>query len=120
MPVSLFTDGIEPLDPDAPIWRFMEFWKFQDLLRGYLYFHRADLFDDETEGLPLDNYEQTLGLNPYALDDIQKRNYHVGFDAQIRQSYYLSCWNLVGDETARMWTAMRRETVWQSARPTRG
>ncbi len=33
MPVSLFTAGIEPEDPDTPIWRFMEFWKFQGLIR---------------------------------------------------------------------------------------
>jgi hypothetical protein len=51
MPVALFTDGIEPEDQNLPIWRFLEFWKFQDLMNGHIYFHRADLFDGETEGL---------------------------------------------------------------------
>ena len=103
MPVSLFTAGIEPRDPNMPIWRFLEFWKFQDLMKGHMYFHRADLFDDETEGLPLDDYIHTLGLNPYDLDDIQKRNDALGFDAQVRQGYYITCWYLAGEETAKMW-----------------
>ena len=85
MPVSLFTAGIEPADLNTPIWRFMEHWKFQDLMKGQMYFRRADLFDDESEGLPLDDYVHTLGLNPHDLNDIQKRNDALGFDAQIRQ-----------------------------------
>ena len=54
MPVSLFTDGLEPTNADATLWRFMEFWKFRNLIEtGTLYFCRADKFaDDETEGLP--------------------------------------------------------------------
>lgn len=103
MPVSLFTAGIEPEDPDTPIRRFMEFWKFQDLMKGHMYFRRADLFDDETEGLPLDDYIHTLGLNPYDLNDIQTRNHALGFDAQMRQGFYMTCWYLAGEETARMW-----------------
>src|SRR4249920_3421247 len=105
MSVELFTDGIEPQDPETPIWRFMEFWKFEDLMRGDLYFHRADLFDDESEGLPPKEYERVLGLSRYDLNDIQERNYAIGFDAQIRQGYYLNCWYSAGEETAKMWHA---------------
>jgi hypothetical protein len=44
--VERFTDGLEP-DPEADIWRFMEIWKFQDLMtKSELYFCRADRFDD--------------------------------------------------------------------------
>ena len=59
MPVSTFVYGIEPDDPNAPIWRFLQFWKFQDLTTGHMYFHRADLYEDNDpqEGLPIDNYE---------------------------------------------------------------
>ncbi len=103
MPVQLFTDGIEPEDLETPILRFMELWKFQDLLTGRLYFRRADLFEDESEGLPLDDYWETLNLNRYDLNDIQNRNYHLGFDAQIRQSYFITCWYLGGNERVRMW-----------------
>lgn len=103
MPVQLFTDGVEPADPDVPILRFMERWKFEDLLKGRMYFRRADLFDDETEGLPLDGYWHTLNLDPYDVNDIQTRNYHLGFDAQIRQSYFIACWYLGLNEPVRMW-----------------
>lgn len=105
MPVQLFTDGIEPDDPETPILRFMERWKFEDLLKGRMYFRRADLFDDESEGLPLDEYWQTLNLNRYDLNDIQTRNYHLGFDAQIRQSYFISCWYRGLNEPLKMWRA---------------
>jgi hypothetical protein len=55
MPVELFTDALEPSDKDAVIWRFMELWKFARLLEtGRLYFCRADLFEDDEEGLPPD------------------------------------------------------------------
>src|SRR5688500_15168241 len=49
MPTQLFTDGVEPEDSDTPILRFMERWKFEDLLTGRMYFRRADLFEDESE-----------------------------------------------------------------------
>jgi hypothetical protein len=104
MSVSLFTAGIEPKDPDTPIWRFMEFWKFRDLMKGHMYFRRADKFDgDETEGLPEDEYIGTLGLNPYDLNDVQTPNNALGFDAQMRQSFFITCWYLAGEETASMW-----------------
>ena len=103
MPVQLFTDGIEPPDLDTPILRFMERWKFEDLLKGRMYFRRADLFDDESEGLPLDEYWQTLNLNPLDPNDVHTRNYHLGFDAQIRQSYFITCWYLGLNEPVRMW-----------------
>jgi hypothetical protein len=103
MPVQRFTDGIEPKDPDTPILRFMERWKFEHLLKGRLYFRRADLFEDESEGLPLDEYWQTLNLDPHDLNDIQKRNYHLGFDAQIRQSYFIGCWYQGINERVRIW-----------------
>lgn len=52
MPVEMFPDGLEPPDPDAVIWRFMDLWKFERLLNdGALYFRRADLFLDQYEGL---------------------------------------------------------------------
>ena len=103
MPVQLFTDGIEPPDLDTPILRFMERWKFEDLLNDRMHFRRADLFEDESEGLPLDDYWQTLNLNPLDLNDTQTRNYHLGFDAQLRQSYFVACWYLGLNEPVRMW-----------------
>lgn len=103
MPVSLFTDGIEPEDLNADIWRFMDLRKFSDLLTGQMYFRRADLFTDRSEGLPPEEYEHVLNLNRYDLKDVRERNNSIGFIAQMRQSYYISCWYLFGEETAAMW-----------------
>jgi hypothetical protein len=101
MAVGLFAGGIEPNDPDTPVFRFLEFWKFEDLLCGHLYFRRIDRLDDQREAIPFDDDYRLLGLNPYSLDDRQTSNHHVGFAAQMRQSYYISSWNTV--ETLRMW-----------------
>lgn len=109
MPTQLFTDGVEPEDPDTPILRYMERWKFEDLLTGRMYFRRADLFEDESEGLPLDEYWQTLNLNRLDLNDIQIRNQHLGFDAQIRQSYFIGCWYLGLEEQVRMWRSYAKD-----------
>jgi hypothetical protein len=46
MAVETFVFGIEPEDLNTPIWRFLEFWKFQDLMKGHMYFHRADLYEE--------------------------------------------------------------------------
>jgi hypothetical protein len=103
MAVDNFLYGIEPDDLNAPIWRFLEFWKFEDLMRGHMYFHRADLYEDNDphEGLPLDNYQ--TGRHPLDINDIRSRDSELGFDAQIRQSFYICCWYLAGSENAKMW-----------------
>jgi hypothetical protein len=50
MPVVSYYSQKEPA-ADAVIWRFMDLRKFRDLMASEeLYFRRADLFDDETEG----------------------------------------------------------------------
>src|SRR5207244_8538704 len=73
MPVEMFTDGLEPRDKEATIWRFMNLVRFKDLMStGELYFCRADLFDDESEGLPPEDYIHVLGLNPLDIRDRQK------------------------------------------------
>jgi hypothetical protein len=56
-----------------------------------------------TQGLPLDEYWQTLNLNRLDFNDIQIRNQHLGFDVQIRQSYFIACWYLGLEGQVRMW-----------------
>jgi hypothetical protein len=64
MPVEPFVDSPEPRDPQAPLWRYIEFWKFKDLVEsGELYMRRADRLNDEHEGLPAAEYERVLNLN---------------------------------------------------------
>lgn len=101
MPVELFTDGIEPDDPDAAICRFMSIEKLKDLMEtGELYFRRADLFDDEAEGLPPDEYIPMLGLDPA---DTLGVNHEIGSIAQFREAFFINCWYLLVEETLAMW-----------------
>jgi hypothetical protein len=104
MPITSYVDQLEPSE-DAAIWRFMDLFKFRDLVASEeLYFCRADLFTDESEGLPPELYAMgVLGLDPYDIGDRVKLNNHLGFLAQNRESYYISCWHLYRQETLDMW-----------------
>ena len=105
MAVKLFTDGIEPDDLDAPVWRFLNQQKFEDLLStGELYFPRADLFkQDDQEGLPPEDYLPALRMDRFDLRDALELNHHIGAVRQFRESFYVSCWHLFHQETLAMW-----------------
>jgi hypothetical protein len=104
MPVVPYLNQIEPSE-DAVIWRFIDLRKFRDLMASEeLYFRRTDLLFDKTEGLPLDQYaRRVLGLDPYGINDCVSPNNHLGFFAQNREFYYITCWQLYGEETLDMW-----------------
>ncbi len=56
--------GFELLDDRVPIWRFMRMSTFAKFIESRsLYFCRADLFDDEHEGLPLEEYARHVIAN---------------------------------------------------------
>jgi hypothetical protein len=105
MPLETYPDQSEPGNHDAVIWRFMNMAKFHDLMTtGELYFCRADCFpNDEKEGLPPEEYLPILGLNPFDLHDRQNLNDSLGCAAQFREAFYISCWHLFHEETAKMW-----------------
>lgn len=104
MPLAPYVNQVEPSE-DAVIWRFMDLYKFRDLVASEeLYFRRADLFSDRSEGLPPEDYAmRVLGLDPYDINDRVNLNGHLGFLAQNRESYYISCWHLYRQETLDMW-----------------
>jgi hypothetical protein len=104
MPLLPYTNRLEPAD-DAAIWRYLDLRKFRDLVANEeLYFRRADLFTDKSEGLPPEQYAmQVLGLDPYYIHDRVSLNNHLGSLAQHRESYYISCWYLYGQDTLDMW-----------------
>jgi hypothetical protein len=52
MPIKPYRNQLEPAK-DAELWRFMDLGKFRDLMASEeLYFRRADLYPDQSEGLP--------------------------------------------------------------------
>jgi len=95
MPVEPFVDSPEPENPQALLWRYIDLFKFEDLIRtGELYLRRADCLNDRREGLPDEEYERVLNYNRYALNDILQRDADIGSLAQFRQAFYVSCWHL--------------------------
>lgn len=104
MPIETYPYQLEPRNQAAVIWRFMDMKRFTDLMAtGELYFCRADLFSDETEGLPPEEYLPILGLNPLDLLDRQKIVDSIGCMAQFREAFYINCWHLFREETNKMW-----------------
>lgn len=104
MPILPYVNQVEPSE-EAVIWRFMKLYQFRDLMASEeLYYRRADLFSDESEGLPREPYVmRALGLDPYDINDQGRLNDTFGFLRQNRESYYISCWHLYREETLDMW-----------------
>jgi hypothetical protein len=112
MPVENFVDNPEPKDPKALIWRYIEFYKLQDLVQSrQLYFRRSDKLNDEQEGLPPSDYERILKFKKFDINDIKERDHEIGSLAQFRQSFYVSCWHLHDGETAKMWQRYGKDGV---------
>ncbi len=105
MAVQLSTDGIEPTDLDAPVWRFLDLRKCEDLFKtSELFFNRADRFpQDNQEGLAPEEYIPILRLRRYDLRDALELNHHIASLKQFRESFYISCWHLFQEETVGMW-----------------
>ncbi len=104
MPLLPYANGLEPPN-EAVVWRYMDLRKFRDLMASEeLYFRRADLFTDKSEGLPTDDYAtRVLGLHPYDIRDWVSLNHHLGSLAQHREAYYISYWYLYGQDTLDIW-----------------
>jgi hypothetical protein len=91
----------------------MSLKKFHDLMTtGNLYFCRADLFpQDETEGLPPENYRPFPHLNPLDLNDRRQIDDSIGSVAQFREAFYINCWHLFREETCKMWEQYGQDGV---------
>jgi hypothetical protein len=89
MPVEFYPDQLEPSDQNAVIWRFMNIKKFANFMDGSeLYFCRADLFHDESEGLPPENYLPAPNLHPLDVLDRRTIDDSIGCAAQFREAFY--------------------------------
>jgi hypothetical protein len=91
--------GFELLDDRAPIWRFMKMRTFTRFIEsGSLYFCRADLFEDEQEGLPLEDYIKRVVADMGTGHTV---DHTWEMLKQDRQGSFVSCWTL--DESLHMW-----------------
>jgi hypothetical protein len=102
--IETYPDQLEPENLDTVIWRFLNLPKFRNLMEtSELYFCRSDLFADEREGLPPEEYLATFGLHPLDVNDRRELINHIGSDAQFREGFYVNCWYLFREETCQMW-----------------
>lgn len=95
----------EPPDSNIPLWRYMSFEKFFDLIStSSLYFCRTDKFIDQYEGL----------ANKYTYDLINKdfsefenvdemRNQLKNFISNMKKITFVSCWHMNYHESLNMW-----------------
>jgi hypothetical protein len=104
MPVLPYYSQKEP-PSESVIWRFLDLRKFRNLMANEeLYFRRADLFNDQSEGLPPEQYaRRVLGLTPYDVKDEVALNHHLGSLAQSREMYFITCWYLYQREDLAIW-----------------
>ena len=113
MAIETYPDQLEPTNPEVVIWRFMKMARFADLMKtGELYFCRADLFNDEHEGLPPEKYLcYWLRLDRRLLRDRRILDNELGYLAQSREHFYISCWHLFREETDKMWNEYGNDGV---------
>jgi hypothetical protein len=114
---AVMADPFDPLDKDRPVWRYMDFAKFADLLQTEcLFFSRADRFDDPFEGAYPASAAQVMeeGIR---LDGAQKGVKQVEIERRVEmvltnfrtmaklknQWTYVSCWHTNQCESAAMW-----------------
>ncbi len=99
-----------PADPDTPIWRYMDFARFVELLeRRALNFTRLGLFTDKFEGAlspatfpVMERYYRRMGWldaeHPERWKVLAQENYLLN-----QLFLYANCWHMNRHESAAMW-----------------
>jgi hypothetical protein len=96
------------IDDSEILWRYMDWWKFEDLVRSStLYFSRSDKFTDPFEGRFSPGNATKLSKSDeifrslYKIDDSNTRGY-----AELhRKLVFISCWHRNTRESFEMWQA---------------
>lgn len=95
-------------DDDDIIWRYFKPNRFAHLMQSSrLHFCRCDLFADEDEGLPTDEYIRWV-CNHEPVGDF---NHVKGMLEQHKEANFASCWYNFNTETAKMWVMYGRKGV---------
>jgi len=93
---------------DQPLLRYMDLWKFEDLLKtGELNFYRADKFDD-----PLEGTLSKKGVQGTSASDIAFHREPLSDEEYEKASSYreiakactfVNCWHMNHDQCLKMW-----------------
>jgi hypothetical protein len=101
----------QPSDPNATIWRYVDLFKFEDLVENNrLYMRRADLLDDKFEGTtPAAEIAQWESAISAAATDVERRAMRAqreqlsGLIKEFQSTYYVTCWCMTPYEDIAMW-----------------
>ena len=95
-----------PLSSELKIWRYMEYWKFEDMLkRNSHYLSRLDTFEDKSEGITPESYLDGLSHRT-ELTSQQKVDTKQIFRSRMNQNCengFISCWHINEQKNPKMW-----------------
>ncbi|ULC59286.1 hypothetical protein MBM09_15430 [Flaviramulus sp. BrNp1-15] len=95
-----------PEDPNIPVWRYMSFSKFMDLIStNSIFFNRADKFDDLYEGFLNPNLKKKINselFNEFENSKEMKTNLISLFNS-IKKFTLINCWNMGYTDSLGMW-----------------
>jgi hypothetical protein len=102
----------QDLPDDHPLLRYMDLWKFEDMLRtGTLYFRRADKFEDD----PLEGTISREGVHQTSrTDQAMKERIQLAPQTYAEMAAYrdiaksvtfVNCWHINNEECPKMWDA---------------
>lgn len=97
--------------PTQPLLRYMDLWKFEDLLKTRtLYFARADKFDDPLEGTVSEEGIHGTSRSDLALAEkvtMAEGEYEKlkEFEKVDKGCTFVNCWHINDDESQEMWDA---------------
>jgi hypothetical protein len=95
------------LAPSETLWRYMDLWKFEDmLLRSALFFARQDRFTDPFEGRFSDGNSAGLSTSDQAFYDAYGVSQPTKEQLEThRHCVFISCWHRNTKESREMWNA---------------
>ena len=97
-------------DRNAKLWRYIPIKRFEEMAAGsYLWFSRADKFDDAFEGATNDFTKNIVQYGPDVTPEMVKHfeKVHIWW----KQWTFVNCWHLSRRENALMWAAYAKHGV---------
>ena len=90
---------------DTVIWRYMETWKFTEMIKnGGLWFHRGDKFRDTIEGTVPTRDARLIASEVTRLGSPSLAGWVAALGACLRRNTLVNCWHMDAVESSSMWT----------------
>ncbi|MFC5051076.1 hypothetical protein ACFPK9_10710 [Rubritalea spongiae] len=102
--------------PSQPLLRYMDLWKFKDLLETKsLYFSRADKFEDPLEGTLSEKSVYRTSTSDVSQDSVisysaDAYERELEYRDTAKAATFVNCWHINEDESQEMWEAYTSST----------